>query len=203
MKNMLRLLPVALSLACCATAVTAQTSTRPASNMSERSSMIPYTQQGYMGLNVGQSKYDLNAGSGGFGFDDTGTAVKLYAGGYFNPNFGVEFGYLNFGNAARVGGKTKAQGLNLSLVGRAPLNEQFDVFGKVGTTYARTRTDGYPGLGVATGKDNGFGLSYGLGVRWAFNPQWAAVLEWERHRLHFADGKSNANMTTLGVQYRY
>lgn len=203
MKTPLRLLPVALALACCATAASAQTSTRSASNMSERSSMIPYTQQGYVGLNMGQSKYDLNSGSGGFGFDDTGTAVKLYAGGYFNPNFGMEFGYLNFGNAARVGGKTKAQGLNLSLVGRAPLNEQFDVFGKIGTTYARTRTDGYPGLGVATGKDNGFGLSYGLGVRWAFNPQWAAVLEWERHRLHFADGKSNTNMTTLGVQYRY
>lgn len=203
MKPTLRLLPVALALACCATVATAQTSTRSAGNMTERSSFIPYTQQGYVGLNVGQSKYDLNPGAGGLGFDDTGTATKLYAGGYFNPNFGLEFGYLNFGNANRVGGTTKAQGLNLSLVGRLPLNEQFDVFGKVGTTYARTRTSGYPGLGVATGKDNGFGLSYGLGVRWAFNPQWAAVLEWERHRLDFADGKSNTNMTTLGVQYRY
>ncbi len=202
MKTTFRLLPCMLALACGATVATAQTSGR-SSTMTERSSFIPYTQQGYVGLNVGQSKYSLNSGAGGFGFDDTGTAAKLYAGGYFNPNFGLEFGYLNFGNADRLGGTTKAQGLNLSLVGRVPLNEQFDFFGKVGTTYARTRTNGLPGLGVQTGKDNGFGVSYGLGVRWAFNPQWAAVLEWERHRLHFADGKSNANMTTLGVQYRY
>lgn len=198
MKPTIRLLPVALALACCATVASAQTSTR-----ATNTSAIPFTQQGYVGLNMGQSKYSLNSGTGGFGVDDSGTAAKLYAGGYFHPNVGLEFGYLNFGNAERLGGKTKAQGLNLSLVGRVPLNEQFDVFGKIGSTYARTRTNGNPGLGVATGKENGFGLSYGLGVRWAFNPQWAAVLEWERHRLHFADGKSNANMTTLGVQYRY
>ena len=202
--SMFRLVPLALALACAAgaTAVSAQTTNR-SGTMAERSSFIPYTQQGYIGLNAGQSKYSLDSGIGNYNFDDTGTAFKIYAGGYINPNFGVEFGYLNFGKANRLGDSTKAQGLNLSVVGRLPLNEQFDVFGKVGTTYARTRTNGYSNLGVQTGKDNGFGLSYGLGVRWAFNTQWAAVLEWERHRLHFADGKSNTNLTTLGVQYRY
>lgn len=200
--SMFRLLPCVLALAFGATAATAQTMNR-SGTMAERSSFIPYTQQGYVGLSAGQSKYSLNSGLGGFNFDDTGTAAKVYAGGYFNPNFGLEFGYLNFGTAHRLGGTTKAQGLNLSLVGRVPLNEQFDVFGKVGTTYARTRTNGFSGLGVQTGKDNGFGISYGVGARWAFSQQWAAVLEFERHRLNFADGKSNANMTTLGVQYRY
>ena len=202
MKTHFRLLPCALVLACSASLSMAQTSNR-SSTMGERSSFIPYTQQGYVGLSAGQSKYSLNSGTGGFNFDDTGNAAKIYAGGYFNPNFGMEFGYLNFGKGHRLGGTTKAQGFNLSLVGRVPLNEQFDVFGKVGTTYARTRTSGFSGLGVQTGKDNGFGLSYGLGARWSFSPQWAAVVEWERHRLHFADGNSNTNMTTVGVQYRY
>ena len=198
----LRLLSCAVLLACGVTAVTAQTPNR-SGTMAERSSFIPYTQQGYVGLSAGQSKYSLDSGIGAFPADDTGTAAKVYAGGYFNSNVGLEFGYLNFGKAQRLGGNTKAQGFNLSLVGRVPLNEQFDVFGKVGSTYARTRTNGFSGLGVQTGKDNGFGLSYGVGARWSFNPQWAAVLEWERHRLHFADGGSNANMTTLGLQYRY
>jgi len=203
MKTIFRLAPVALALACCATAASAQTGSRSSEGMSERPSFIPYTQQGYIGLSGGQSKYDLNTGPVGWDSDDSGSAAKLYAGGYFNPNFGLELGYLNFGHADRLGGSTKAQGLNLSLLARAPLTEQFDVFGKVGATYSHTRTGGYSNLGVATGSDNGLGLSYGLGVRWAFNPQWAAVLEWERHKLHFADGKSNVNMTTLGVQYRY
>ena len=107
------------------------------------------------------------------------------------------------GSADRIGGRTKAQGVNLSLIGRAPLSEQFDVFGKVGTTYGRTRTNGFQGFDVATGKDDGFGLSYGLGVRWNFTPQWSAVLEWERHRFHFADGRNDVDLTSVGVQYRF
>ncbi|MDA8443991.1 outer membrane beta-barrel protein [Paracidovorax valerianellae] len=200
MKTTLRVLPCVLALAFGAVAAQAQPANRASSN---RDSFIPSTQQGYVGLSGGQSKYDLRSGTGGFSFDDTDTAWKIYTGGYFNQNFGIEFGYLNFGNATRVGGETKAQGLNLSLVGRLPLSEQFDVFGKVGTTYGRTKTSGNPGFGVTTGDDNGFGLSYGAGVRWAFNPQWAAVVEWERHRMNFADGKSDVDMTTVGVQYRY
>ncbi len=94
------------------------------------------------------------------------------------PQLGVELGYLNAGKARRLGGDTEAHGFNLSLVGRAPVNEQFDLFGKVGTTYGRTRTSGASGLGVQTGKEDGFGMSYGVGARWAFTPQWAAVIEW-------------------------
>ena len=187
------------AMVCAAGAVQAQSL---GSTMSERS-FVPGTQAGYVGLNIGQSKYDLRSGIGGFAFDDSDTAFKIYTGGYFNPYFGVELGYLHAGEATRIGGTTKAQGLNLSLIGRAPLGEQFDVFAKLGTTYGRTRTSGFSGTGVATGKDSGFGLSYGLGVRWAFTPQWAAVLEWERHRFHFADGRSDVDLTSLGLQYRF
>ncbi len=199
MKASLRVIPCLIALACAASAAQAQTSGTGLTNRS----YLPGTQQGYVGLSGGQSEYDIRSGTGGFGFDDSDTAWKVYSGGYFNPYLGMELGYINMGKAERIGGSTKAQGLNLSLVGRAPLNEQFDVFGKIGTTYGRTRTSGNSGFGVTTGKDDGFGLSYGAGVRWAFNPQWAAVLEWERHRFHFADGKSDVDMTSVGVQYRF
>ena len=202
MPKTLRLLPCLVALACVAGTVHAQTRAAPAGTPTQRS-YLPGTTEGYVGLNVGQSKYDLRSGTGGFGSDDSATGFKIYTGGYFHPNLGVEVGYLHMGSADRVGGRTRAQGVNLSLVGRAPLTEQYDVFGKVGTTYGRTRTNGYEGFGVATGKDDGFGLSYGLGVRWNFTPQWSAVLEWERHRFHFADGRSNVNLTSLGVQYRF
>jgi len=183
---------------------TGTTSSAMSANVNDqRDSFLPYTQQGYVGVSAGQSKYDLRSGTGGFPTDDSDQALKIYTGGYFHPNFGVELGYLNAGRADRIGGTSRAQGLNLSLVARAPLTEQFDVFGKLGTTYSRTRTSGNSGFGVATGSDNGFGLSYGAGVRWAFNENWAAVLEWERHKMRFADGKSDVDLTTLGVQYRY
>ena len=54
--------------------------------------------------------------------------------------WGVEVGYLDLGRIAREGGKTRAQGLNLSLVGKAPLASSFGVFGRLGTTYGRTET---------------------------------------------------------------
>lgn len=197
----------ALAAAACSVA-SAQTQQGTTSNNTmsangPRDSFLPYTQQGYVGVSAGQSKYDLRSGTGGFPTDDSDQAVKIYTGGYFHPNFGVELGYLNAGRADRIGGTSRAQGLNLSLVARAPLTEQFDVFGKLGTTYSRTRTSGFSGFDVATGSESGFGLSYGAGVRWAFNESWAAVLEWERHKVRFADGKSNVDLTTLGVQYRY
>lgn len=193
----------ACSLASAQTQQGTTSSTMSANASGQRDSFLPYTQQGYVGVSAGQSKYDLRSGTGGFPTDDSDQALKIYTGGYFHPNFGVELGYLNAGRADRIGGTSRAQGLNLSLVARAPLTEQFDVFGKLGTTYSRTRTSGNSGFGVATGSDSGFGLSYGAGVRWAFNENWAAVLEWERHKMRFADGKSDVDLTTLGVQYRY
>lgn len=208
-----RPLTVALVLATGMTGVAdAQTSSsRPASGSSPssagigRASVLPYTQNGYIGISGGRSQYSLSNGPPGLGlaYDDSGNALKLYTGGFFHPNVGVEVGYLDVGKAHRLGGDTKAYGFNLSLVGRAPINEQLDLFGKVGTTYGRTRTSGQAGTGVAMGKEDGFGLSYGLGARWAFTPQWAAVLEWERHKFKFSDGDANVNLTTVGLQYRF
>lgn len=205
-----RLVPVALAVACISMGAQAQVSTSSApapsssaSPRSDRMSVLPYTQNGYLSISAGNSKYDIRSGAGGAPFDDSDSAFKVYTGGFFHPNVGVELGYLNAGKAHRLGGDTEAHGFNLSLVGRAPLSEQFDLFGKVGTTYGRTRTSGASGLGVRTGKEDGFGLSYGLGARWAFTPQWAAVVEWESHKFKFSDGDNAVKMTTVGLQYRF
>jgi len=164
--------------------------------------LLPGAQRGYVGLGGGTAKYDLRNG-GGFTFDDSDTAIKLYAGAYFHPNLGLELSYLDMGKARRIGGSTSARGLSLSLVGRLPLATQLDLLGKLGSIYGRTNTQGFGGYGVQPGKDSGFGLSYGAGLRWAFTPQWSAVLEWERHRLHFADRNSDVDTATLGLQYNY
>jgi OOP family OmpA-OmpF porin len=206
--SLFRPLPWAMVLAACVS-VTAQaqitTTPSPSSASPEGRSVLPYTQGGYVGISGGRSKYSLGGGPSGLGLghDESDRAVKLYTGGFFHPNVGVEFGYLDVGKARRLGGETKAHGFNLSLVGRAPLSEQFDVFGKVGTTYGRTNTSGLTTTGVAMGKESGFGLSYGVGARWAFTPQWAAVVEWERHKFKFSDGDEPVNLTTVGLQYRF
>jgi len=158
---------------------------------------------GYVGLNVGTSDYSLGNGFGPFASDDTDTVYNLYTGTFFTPNFGLELGYTDFGKIERAGGRTKAQGINLSLVGRAPITQSFNVFGKLGTTYGRTEVSS-AGFGVAAGKETGFGLSYGIGAEYSFNPQLSAVLQYDEHKLKFAGGdKDRVNATTVGLRYRF
>jgi len=159
---------------------------------------------GYVGLNLGSSNYSLGSGFGPFASDDRDTVYNIYTGTFFNPNFGFELGYTNFGKIDRAGGRTKAEGINLSLVGRAPVSQSFNVFGKLGTTYGRTDVSALPASGVASGKETGFGVSYGLGAEYVFNPQLSAVLQYDEHRLRFAgEGRDRVNATTVGLRYRF
>ena len=158
---------------------------------------------GYVGLNLGASNYSLGNGSGFFPSDDTDTAYNLYTGTFFTPNFGLELGYTNFGKIERAGGTTKAEGINLSLVGRAPITQSFNLLGKLGTTYGRTDVSSRD-PGVISDKENGFGVSYGIGAEYSFNPQLSAVLQYDEHRLKFAgDGSDRVNATTVGLRYRF
>ena len=88
----------------------------------------------YIGLSAGAS--DLRrpiTGLDNFGRSGQ-SAYSLSAGSYFNQNFGVELGYHDFGSVSRAGGSTKVDGINLSLIGRAPVASSFNLLGKLGTT---------------------------------------------------------------------
>ena len=159
---------------------------------------------GYVGLNLGQSNYSLGNGIGPFSSEDHDTVYNVYTGTFFNPNFGLELGYTHFGKIERAGGDTKAEGINLSLVGRAPVSNSFNLLGKLGTTYGRTDVSAFPGSGVASGRENGFGLSYGVGAEYSFTPQLSGVLQYDEHRLKFAGGeRDRVNATTVGLRYRF
>jgi len=122
----------------------------------------------------------------------------------FHPNVGLEFGYLYMGDARRAGGTTRAQGLNLSVVGRVPLGTSAGFFGKLGTTYGHTHTSAVAGTGVASGTENGFGVSYGVGLSYDITPRMTAVVGWDSHDLRFAGGgRDPVRMTSIGLQFRY
>jgi OOP family OmpA-OmpF porin len=165
-------------------------------------SLLPYTRSGYVGLNLGSPQYSTPCGVG-FSCDDPNTSVRLYTGGWINPNLGIEFAYLHMGSADRAGGTVRAQGVNLSLVGRVPFAERFGVFGKLGTTYGRTRQSAAAGSGVTTGNENGFGVSYGFGASWDVARNWTLLVEWEHHDFKFASGREPVKAASLGVQYRF
>jgi len=164
----------------------------------------PALNRAYLGLSLGQSDYRTSCASTLLPCDDKDTSVSLYAGSMLGNFWGVELGYINMGRVDRAGGSTKAQGLNLSLVGSAPLGRSFGVFGKLGTTYGFTDVSAAAGSGVTGGSDNGFGLSYGAGVSYDFTPQLSATLGWDSHDFRFAGtGRDAVRSTSLGLRYRY
>jgi OmpA-OmpF porin, OOP family len=166
-------------------------------------SWLPGTRRGYVGINLGRSNYGTPCGSGGFGCDDPSVAGKIYSGGLFNDYLGMELGYVHMGRADRAGGRTDAQGLNASLVGRVPFGA-FHAFAKGGVTYGRTHVSAAGAAGLPTGTGSGWGASYGAGVGWDFSRTSGLVLEWERHDFRFRGlGKRDGDMTTLGYVHRF
>ncbi len=161
---------------------------------------------GYMGINVGKPNYRLDCDpSDAFSCDNPNVSFNLYGGAMFNEYFGAELGYLNMGNADRGGGSTRAQGINLSLVGRVPLGDsKFSAFAKGGTTYGRTRVDAASTSTLITGHDTGWGAAYGAGVGYALNPTSSVVLEWQHHDFDFIGiGRQGVASTSIGFVKRF
>jgi len=158
----------------------------------------------YLGLNLGRSRYNVSCGTTALLCDDSDRPAELYAGTMVGNFWGVELGYLNMGRIARESAETRAQGLNLSLVGKAQVARSLRVFGKVGSTYGRSETAALAASSIAAGSEQGFGLSYGAGVSYDFTPRLSATLELDSNDFRFSGvGRDPVRSTSLGLQYRY
>ena len=174
-----------------------------AQTTTQSASWVPYTTNGYVGLNMGWPEYKLPC-SAAFGCDDPDASFHIYTGGSYNELFGIEFGYLYMGKADRQGGTTRGHGLNLSLVGALPVAQSLKLFGKVGTTYGRTSVSADPASAEPVGDEDGFGWSYGFGASYDLTPQWSLLAQWDRHEMKFAGrGRQDVDAASLGVKFKF
>lgn len=200
-------LPLSAAIAAFATAVAlpaaAQTTTTTTGRVTDEWRM-PY-QAGfwnYIGATVGRSDYDLGCVSG-YGCDTKDTAFKIFAGGKLYNVLGLELGYVNLGRAEIAGGHSRAQGANLSLVAGVPVGYNFGVNGKVGTVYGWTRTDA-SAPGYDTGRESGWGLTYGVGATYAFTPSTELRVDWDRYRFDFRGaGNQDVDLWSAGLNFRF
>lgn len=166
-------------------------------------SWIPYTTAGFIGLGLGNADIDADCLIGQ-PCDDPGGAVSLYTGGMFTPYVGMQLGYFRLDDADRNGGRTKVSGVNISLLGVAPLGPQFSLVGRIGGTYGWTDVTAGLGVPVAVGDESGFVPAFGAGVSWDFHRNMSLTFDWDRHNLKYADGdKRNTDIATIGIKWRF
>ena len=128
--------------------------------------------------------------------EDTDTAWKFLGGYRFNRYFGLEASYTNWGKTTGtvngINASAEQSSLGIAAVGSFEFTPSFAVFGKAGylSTEQETR-------GTRTVKRDETELHYGLGVRFAFAPRWAARAEWEK------TDELEVEMLSLGVEYRF
>ena len=183
---------------CCRAAATAaaQSTAR-----TPRGSWIPLTSYGYVGANIGATEFDTDC-IPGRGCDRTDYGFKVYTGGQLWRFVGLEASYVNVGKARVNGGSAEAQGVNVSALANLPIGTRFNLFGKVGSTYGFTRVTSQV-TNVDTGRDHGFGLSYGAGASVDLTGNWQLRPDWDRYRFDFKGGDSDVNLYTLGLVYKF
>jgi OmpA-OmpF porin, OOP family len=156
-----------------------------------------------LGLHIGRSQSAYPCGATALFCDSSERADRLYVNTMVGKFWGVEMGYQDKDRSPLRGGEGRAQGINLSLVGKAPLWQSLKVYGKLGTTYGRSDTTTL-GANALAGSDQGFGLSYGAGVSFSFTPRLSATLEWDSNDFRLPGaGRDPVRSTSLGLQYRY
>lgn len=133
----------------------------------------------YVGVGFGSVDSDFSRQ------DDLG--LKLFGGYRINKNFAAEVGYVNFGDETASRGQDT---LYLSVLGIAPINNQFSIFGKVGFHSWDDDVTGNDGTDIMWG----FGVSYKLDKKISFRLE---------HEI-FEDAAINEiSLTSIGVSIAF
>lgn len=152
---------------------------------------------GYIGASVGSTSLPSE-------FDDSSTTSFGISAGYrVNDNFAFEGSYLNLGTAdlstsevisgvqVNAKGEIEITGINLGLVGIAPVSERFDLYGKVGVFMWDADLDitatgsmgGVTHTERASESESGTDLSFGVGGQFHVTDNFAIAGEFTRYDL--------------------
>lgn len=159
----------------------------------------------FVDLSIGKSTYNTSCGNvAGLSCSRGTTSYSLTAGNMITDDVGIELSAMNFGKADRAGGSVQARGLNLSAVGRLPLGDMFALEGKVGPTFGVTKVSAPDSAGIASGKERGLGLGYGVALDVNVARGIHGSVGWEQHDFKFAgQGRSTVSNVTLALGYTF
>jgi OOP family OmpA-OmpF porin len=150
----------------------------------------------YLGFGIGQSNFK------GTCCDDTDTAGKILGGYQFSRNFDLEAAYADLGQAKSGNVTFGATGFEGAGVGMLPLGRSgFSALARGGLFIWKTELKA-PG---ASNDATGTSLTYGLGLKFDFNRDFAGRLEWQRYK-DVGDvnktGQSDIDFIGVSLMYR-
>jgi len=168
----------------------------------------------YVGVSVigSDHKYSLPNDTSGGDRKSTEYGGKIYGGVMLNNNYGVELGYTDFGKSSYgyavngVNGNIDSHAKSYYIAGKAqyPVNEQFNVFGKLGVAHNKNDV-GVSGLAAAygSGDSSRTSLYAGLGAEYAFTQKVSAVMEYEYYGKNDIDQGRRKGAISLGAKFAF
>jgi len=184
-------------LGACAIAIAAAVMSAPAS-------------AGYFGVAINQNTLqdwdDVGAALDDGSFtsqksEDTDTGFRIFGGFGQNPNFVVEIGYSDFGEATfdaqsdgccfypagPVSADAALSGLDVSLVGKIPMSDGFNVTARIGMLKWEADVDVSLSGGSGSDSDDGTDLLFGIGLELAVSGGTSLRGEYTRYDIDDSD----------------
>lgn len=157
----------------------------------------------YLGFNLGSGKPGIVPAAPAL----SKNSKAVYGGliGYqYNKNLAAEAQFTGVGQVTDAAGQTaKGDTFSVSAVGTVPLNNSFELFGKLGVASTKTTTS----AGFANGGATRTALTYGLGGQYNVNENVGVRAGWDRYGVATtvagAKVKANADVLTVGVVYKF
>ncbi|MCH8619896.1 outer membrane beta-barrel protein [Undibacterium sp. TS12] len=169
--------------------------------------------QAYVGATVGQARWNADC-NGTTNCKTNDTSFNILGGYNFNANWGIEASYyslgkikanftnvVTYGNVGNITGEMKATGIDLAGVYRTQFNNNWGMFAKLGI--ARTKGEGTIFLnntGILADSKNSTNVMAGLGVTYAFTPNFAVRAEIDSRKADFTYTSGNITNFNIGVQ---
>jgi OmpA-OmpF porin, OOP family len=157
----------------------------------------------YVGANLGIGKPEIDTTNG---TDKTSSAVGGALLGYkFNKYLALEGQYTGIGKVTdKVNGSAKGDAASLTAIGILPLNDEFNLYGKLGVAHTKTTvSSNLAPMNDATRN----AITYGLGSEYNFNKNVGMRLEWNHYNaaIDTVNNKDNvnANVVSVGVVYNF
>jgi OOP family OmpA-OmpF porin len=168
-----------------------------------------FAQGWYIGGGVGVGNLDKIGqditGLPNASIDDSDTTYTLRGGYRFHPNMAVEVGYYDLGKYSfsgrsgniDVSGSAKAKSFGVSLVGIAPVAQNFELYARLGIEESEIKANANTPNFTASESDKQTGATYGVGARWLVTKEVGLFAEWMKN------DKIEVDSYLIGVDLRF